>query len=61
MRATVRHDQACHVPPFPPTAALIPAVPFLSFPYVSPLVIPAVSKRESIMQRRETYDYEINT
>ena len=49
MRATVRHNQACHVRPFPPPAALIPAVPFLSFPHVSPLVIPAVSKRESII------------
>ena len=66
MRATIRHNQACHVPPFPPTAALIPAgsllslrgsgepqasipaVPFLSFPHVSPSVIPARLKRESI-------------
>ena len=48
MRATVRHDQACHVPPFPPPAALLPAVPFLSFPPVSPSVIPACLKRESI-------------
>ena len=66
MRGTVHHDRACHVPPFPPTAALIPAgsllslrgsgepqasipaVPFLSFPPVSPSVIPACLKRESI-------------
>ena len=69
MRATVRHNQACHVPPFPPTAALIPAgsllslrgsgepqasipaVPFLSFPHVSPSVIPARLKRESILDQ----------
>ena len=41
MRATVRHNQASHIPPFPPTPALIPAVSLLSFP--------AVSKRESIL------------
>ena len=48
MRATVRHDHACHIRPFLPTAGLLPAVPFLSFPPVSPSVIPACLKRESI-------------
>ena len=51
MRGTVHHDRACHVPPFPPTAALIPAVPFLAFPPVSPSVIPARLKRESILDQ----------
>ena len=49
MRATVRRDQASQFRPFPLTAALIPAVPFLSFPPFSPSVIPARLKRESIL------------